>query len=105
MFHFRHYQRSGGRGGTWVALVLVRTAAKNGIKGMAPGSAPLSPPQITDRITWLAEIFSPFSPQCEVWATEAIHYFHQTIMHLVNPPPAPTTNYFCIPIEYLSVTS
>ena len=105
MFHFRHYQRSGGRGGAWVALELVRTAAKNGIKGMASGSAPLSPPQITDRITWLAEIFSPFSPQCEVWATEAIHYFHQTIMHLVNPPPAPTTNYFCIPIEYLSVTS
>ena len=56
-FDFRHYQRFVERGSVWVALVLVRTAAKNGIKGMSPGSTTLSPPQITDRITGLAEIF------------------------------------------------
>ena len=49
-------------GGAWVVLVLVRTAAKNGIKGMSSGSAPLSPPQITDRITWLAENFFRLFP-------------------------------------------
>lgn len=47
--------------GEGVALVLMRTAAKNGMKGMFPGSAPLSLPQITDRLTWVAEFFSrPF---------------------------------------------
>ena len=31
-FDCRHYQRFGGRGGAWVALVLVRTAAKKASK-------------------------------------------------------------------------
>ena len=48
--------------GEGVALVLMRTAAKNGIEGMSPGYAPLSPPQITDRLTGSPNFFPALFP-------------------------------------------
>ena len=91
-FDCRHYQRFGGRGSAWVALVLVRTAAKNGIKGMSPSSAPHSPPQITDRTTWLAEIFFrlfPLTPKLGV--NRGYSLFSPG--HNASCYPAPTTSF------------
>ena len=49
-----------------------------GIKGMSPGSAILSPPQITSGLALLANFFA-FSPQCGAWSQ--VKFIHNPRLH------------------------
>ena len=87
MFHFRHYQRFGGRGGAGANENRRQKRYQRHVSRLRPTF-----PSPNYRSAHLGRriFFPPFSPHkthCEAWATEAIHYIHRTIMHPVSPTP------------------